>query len=446
MRKLERRANICLLLAAALFLGVCVFTWRFVTKGEEWASFYGNRQIYTNGEINRGTIYDRNDVMLLDCSPKGITYPTNRELRRSTVHVVGDPNGNISTGAINMWKSELIGYDLLNGTYDTTKDGGKIKLTIDSKANIAAQEALGEKQGCVGVFNYKTGEIVCMVNTPAVDPLGNLPSDENSSVYFNTFLSGTLTPGSTFKLLTSAAAIETVEDIDSFSFQCNGVTNFQGEKIRCTEAHGTLDFETALAKSCNGAFGEITRDVGSTAMKEYTDKAGLTKSMEVSGIKTAKGSFDFPENNLVKLSWAGIGQADDLVNPCAMMVYVGSIANGGKAVNPYLIKSSNILRKITGGKSLGRYIERDTANRIKGMMKKGVEITYGENNFPGLDIYAKSGTAETGHGKPDGWFVGFIDDSSHPYAFVVWIKNGGTGFQSAGPVANKTLQTLVNEE
>lgn len=444
MRKQERRASICLLLAAVLFIGIIIFSWRFVTKGQDWATFYGNRQIYTNGEINRGTIYDRNGVMLLNCSKTGLKYHDNAALRRATVHVVGDPKGNISTGAINMWKSQLIGYDLLNGTYDTTKDGGKIKLTIDANANLAAYNALGNRQGMVGVFNYKTGEIMALVNTPSIDPAGMLPSPQGSSVYFNTFFSGTLTPGSTFKTVTSAAAIDTVEDIDNFSFYCKGITYVNGSPITCLQPHGQIDFELALAKSCNGAFGEITRKVGAKNMNKYVKKLGFTNSLNISGIKTAKSSFNFPGDDPVKLSWAGIGQADDLVNPAAMMVYMGAIANGGEAINPYMIGSSNILKKVTGGDSLGNYLSEETAGRLKRMMKKDVQITYGEQNFRGLDMYAKSGTAEAGGDKPDAWFVGFIDDDNHPYAFVSWVKNGGTGYQVAGPVAYRTLTALVN--
>ena len=443
MRKLERRANICLLLAASLFIGILIFTWRFVTNGQDWASFYGNRQIYTNGEVNRGTIYDRNDVMLLNCTKDGLVYPSDASLRKATVHAVGDPKGNIATGAINVFRPQLIGYDLLNGTYDTTKDGSKINLTIDAKANLAAYKALGNRQGMVGVYNYKTGEIMAMVCTPSVDPKGSLPTNSSSSEYFNTFLSGRLTPGSTFKTVTAAAAIDNVDDIDDFSFNCTGVTYVNGSPIKCTERHGHVDFEMALAKSCNGAFGEITCKVGASAMKDYVKKIGLTNSLDINGIKTAKGTFVFPKDDPVKLSWAGIGQAEDLVNPASMMVYMGAIANGGKAINPYIISSSNFLKKVTGGDSLGNYLSSGTAGKMKSMMKNDVKVTYGESNFRGLDIYAKSGTAETGSGTPDAWFVGFIDDADHPYAFVVWVKNGGTGYKVAGPVAYKTLLALV---
>ncbi|MDD5824167.1 MAG: penicillin-binding transpeptidase domain-containing protein [Firmicutes bacterium] len=443
MRKLERRATICLALAAVLFMGIVVFGWRFVTNGGEWASFYGNTQIYTNGQINRGTIYDRNGTMLLNCTKSGIEYPQDSTLRKATLHAVGDPAGNVATGAINVYKSELIGYDLINGTYNTTAEGKNIYLSIDAEANRVAYNALNGREGTVGVFNYKTGEIMCMVSTPTTDPAYPSSTSPESAVYFNTFLMGALTPGSTLKLVTAAAAYDTLDDIENFSFTCDGTNRYEGEKIPCTGVHGTVNFETSLAKSCNGAFGSLTRQIGPGQMMNYAEKAGLTDSIDVDGIHTAKGQFTFPDDSPINLSWAGIGQYQDLVNPCAMMVYVGSIANEGQAVQPTLLKNSNFLKNLTGGKSLGRYLAKTTADKLKEMMKYDVQMTYGESNFPGLDLYAKSGTAEVGTSASNSWFVGFIDNPSHPYAFVVWIKGGGIGYQAAGPVARSVLNTLI---
>lgn len=444
MRKLENRAKICLLIAAVLFGGLVIFTWRYVVNGGDWAGFYGNTQIYTNGQINRGRIFDRNGSMLLNCTEDGIKYNDDSSVRAATVYAVGDPKGNIATGAINMYKSRLIGYDILNGIYDTTSSGKEIRLTIDADASKAAYEALGGREGFVGVFNYKTGEIVTLVNTPGFDPAGELPSNPESSIYFNTFMMGRLTPGSTFKLVTSSAAISHM-DTDSFSFTCNGVNEFYGSKIKCTGVHGTVGFEDALAKSCNGAFGEISRTVGAKNLKKATEDAGLTKSIDIGGIRTAKGKFEFPANDDISLSWAGIGQYKDQVNPCSMMVFMGSIANGGEAIRPRMIQSSNFISKLTGGDSLGTYLEEDVADKLKSMMKNNVETNYGTSRFPGLDIYAKSGTAEVGAERSDAWFVGFLGDSSHPYAFVSWVKGGGTGYIAAGDIANKTLQALVKK-
>ena len=443
MKKQEKRSFICVLIAVVLVAGVGLFVARFFIHGGEWATFYGNQQIYTDGMLNRGTVTDRNDTLLMDCTEDGIIYSDDYNTRVATVHAVGDPKGNIATGAINVFRSQLIGYDIVNGTYDTSAEGKKIKLTIDSDANVAAYRALGGRTGTVGVMNWKTGEIVCMVSTPTFDPAGSLPDDTGSSYYFNNFLSGTMTPGSTFKLVTSAAVIDTLADRDSFEYSCDGVNKYGKDKFIDVSAHGTVDFRKALAQSCNGAFGELTREVGASTMKEYVDKCGLTKSVNVNGIETAEGSFDFPDDNDVKLSWAGIGQADDQVNPCAMMVYMGAIANGGEAVQPTLIKSATFLKNLTGGKSLGNYLDGSTAGELRDMMKNNVKTNYGEGNYPGLDLYAKSGTAEVGD-RSDAWFVGFIDNEDAPYAFVVWVKGGGFGSQAAAPIARTVLNQLID--
>jgi peptidoglycan glycosyltransferase len=290
-----------------------------------------------------------------------------------------------------------------------------------------------------------------MVSTPTFDPAyePEASADEESSYFFNNFLDGLLTPGSTFKLVTAAAVIDNISDRDSFSFDCDGVNQLgEGDDTKLTDvtAHGEVGFREALAQSCNGAFGALTRKVGAKTMAKYARKAGLTEPVQIDGIETAAGSFDFPKDNDVKLSWAGIGQADDLVNPCAMMVYMGAIANGGEPVQPTLIKSATFIKELTGGKSLGRYIDGDTAAELREMMKNNVVENYGEWNFEGMDMYAKSGTAEVGSWNPDAWFVGFTDDEDAPYAFVVWVKEGGFGAEAAAPIAARVIRSLGSYE
>ncbi|MBP3894917.1 MAG: penicillin-binding protein [Mogibacterium sp.] len=441
MRKQERRAWICLFIALILFVGTGIFTYRFVRDGSKWASFYGNTQIYTDGQINRGTVLDRNDELLLDCTPEGIFYSDDWTTRVATVHAVGDTRGNVPSGAINLFASQLVGYDLLNGTYNTNAAGKTIKLTIDAEANRTAYNALNGRTGAVGVYNWKTGEIVCMVSTPSFDPYEGAP-DDGGSYYFNNFLSGTMTPGSTFKLVTAAAVIDNIPDRGDFTFDCDGVNEFNGTDFTDINEHGEVDFREALAVSCNGAFGALTREVGGRTMKEYAKKTGLSEPLTFDGIETAAGSFKFPTDDDIRLSWAGIGQSQDLVNPCTMMVYMGAIANGGTPVQPSLIKDTSFIDEIRGAKSLGRYIDESTAAELRDMMKNNVVENYGEDNYPGMDLYAKSGTAETGGEDSDAWFVGFTDDENAPYAFVVWVKEGGGGSSVAGPIARDVIQTL----
>ena len=163
----------------------------------------------------------------------------------------------------------------------------------------------------------------------------------------NKLLSSRVVPGSTFKVITSTAAIETIleDELKNFSYTCTGVKrygNLPVEKVTCPKPHGTVDFRSALANSCNCAFATLTERIGAKKMKEYTEKAGLMSSYDVDGIKTVKGTFDFPSGGL-NLAWTGIGQYHDLVNPCSLMVYMGAIANGGKAANPRVLNSYNFI-------------------------------------------------------------------------------------------------------
>lgn len=116
----------------------------------------------------------------------------------------------------------------------------------------------------------------------------------------------------------------------------------------------------------------------------------------------------------------------------------GAIAGDGEAAKPKLKHAAIDVTPKTG-----KLIEPETAQKLTRMMKKAVEDTYGEYNFPGLDIYAKSGTAEVAGREPNAWFSGFIKNDNAPYAFIVCVENGGYGSSVAGPIANKVMQAVV---
>ncbi len=441
MRKLEKRSIICLALAAVLVIGMGVFTYRFVRYGNEWATFYANQSVYQDGRLAIGSIYDVNGVLLAENSNGTVIYSDDEGIRRGTLHAVGDMDGNISTSALSAFKDDIVGYSLLTGTYSITGRGNDITLTIDAEVSKAAYEALDGRSGCIGIYNYETGDILCMVSSPGFDPADppEISTDDTSGLYINRFLSATYTPGSIFKLVTSAAAIENLSDLDTWTYNCTGVTEINGERIRCANstAHGVQDFEDALANSCNCAFANLTQMVGASTMAEYAEKCGLTNSYDIDGIFNVKGSFEFPETPY-SLAWAGIGQYNDQVNPCSMMVFMGAIAQGGKAAVPNILYSA-----FSSADTTEQMIEESTAMQLRSMMKNNVVSTYGEDNFPGLDIYAKSGTAEVDGENPTAWFAGFIENEDAPYAFIVCIEDSGYGTDVAAPAANYVLQQVI---
>lgn len=453
MRKIEKRTIICVALAVLLAVGVGFFCVRFVIKGGTWASFPSNRHLYNNqGQLKGGTILDRDGDVLSTLDADGTrVYYDDSSVRRATLHAVGDAAGNIGSGATTAFADKLSGYNVLTGAYSALGTGNNLYLTIDAYLNNIAYQALGGKNGTVGVYNYKTGEILCMVSTPTFDPLDPPTITENSTdydgVYVNRLLSANTVPGSIFKVVTLQAAIENIPDLYSRSWTCTGSIEIGGGSITCAYAHGTMDIEGALANSCNCVFGQLAVELGGRTMQKYADTAGLTSSISVSGIYSASGSFDFSGGDN-SLAWAGVGQDQDLICPVNMMLYMGAIANGGKAALPRLIHATTTDYGLPTGWYFSRnsstLIEADTATEIAQMMHNNVIETYGSERFAGMDICAKSGTAETSADKtPHAWFTGFLRDADTPYAFIVLVEEGGGGSSVAGSVASTVLSAAV---
>ena len=454
MKKIEKRAVVCLLLALALLLGLGLFCVRFVSGGGRWAGFAANRHLYNSqGELAVGRVLDRDGDVLSWTDETGERhYYENAAVRKATLHAVGDPSGSIGTGALVAFADKLSGYHLLTGAYSPFGEGNDLYLTIDARYNYIAHEALGGKKGAVGVYNYKTGEVLCMVSSPTFDP-ANPPviqeGDERyDGVYLNRFLSGTFTPGSIFKTVTLTAAIEKLPDLFQRTFTCTGSTVVGGESITCPRAHGEMDIYGAFSNSCNGVFGQLAAELGADVMGEYTERAGLTGRYTVSGIPTAQGRFD-AGTTAGALGWAGVGQYNDLVNPCAMMVWMGAVANGGRAAVPQLVLRTETPLGIPGSfylkKQTGSLIGRETADRLADMMANNVSRSYDPARFPNMDLCAKSGTGEVGGGKaPNTWFAGFLRNEDAPYAFIVLVEEGSSGSDTAGAVASRVLDAVVN--
>lgn len=453
MRKIEHRAALCLILALGLLVGLCVFGFRFVTKGGDWASFPSNRHLYDkNGRLIAGAIADRDGDLLSDVADGSRTYYADATVRKATLHAVGDRQGNIGTGALYAFADRLSGYNLITGGYSPMPNRRTLNLTLDAAFNVAAYKALGGKRGAVGVYDYQTGEILCMVSSPSFDPDNppeNLDDPAYEGAYLNRFLSSAIVPGSIFKTVTLHAALESLPDLSGRTWECTGSTKVGGVDITCPRAHGKLNIESAFANSCNGVFGALAAELGGDTMQKYVDKAGLTGSLSVDGIQTAKGTFQLKGEDKGQLAWAGVGQGKDALNPASMMVYMGAIAAGGEAAVPRLIRSIDTGSILPGGifrvRKTGELVSADSAAVLRRMLRTNVEQTYGAARFP-AGTCAKSGTAEVGAGlTPHAWFTGFLDDPAHPYAFIVLVENGGGGAQVAGEVAGTVLGAIVEK-
>lgn len=449
MKKLRGRTWFVLLFILLLTVGMCILLGMYVVEGSDWASFPANSHLYTNGRIATGSITDRNGLVLFDGETGG--YAEDPDVREATLHAVGDDYGNIVSGAKVLFSPYMASYNPITGA---GSQGNRVALTIDANLNRTAYGALDGRHGTVAVYNYKTGEILCMVSSPAFDPEDsasvleavNQGEPQYDAVYLNRFLSSSFTPGSIFKIVTTAAAIDRLNAREDFSFTCDGTLEVGGDTITCPSAHGEQDLAQALANSCNGAYAQLAIQLGGEVLQQYAQAAGLLDSVEVNGISSAKGSFTVTEDSAY-LGWSGVGQYTDLVNPCSELVLMGCIAGEGNAKNPTLLKSVTsslgLPAAITSTSDASIGWSGETCRQLKLLMRRNVTEHYGQDQFGTLPVCAKSGTAEVGTERPHAWFVGFLDDPDTPYAFVVLVENGGSGSKVAGEIAAQVLRQLT---
>ena len=426
MKKVKNRSWASLLIALLLVVGLAVYLVKLADNGGAWATYF-------NGGTPGGTILDRNGVTLYSSTEDGVSWAADYTTRLSCYHLIGDSTGNVRTGALRQFRDRLTGYSFISGT----SSGKTLQLTVDSSLNAAAYNALAGRDGAVMLIDYTTGEILCMVSTPADDP-SNPSAAPADGTYLNKCLSASFVPGSVYKLVTLAAAIENIPDLFERSFWCEGSSVVGGAVLNCTGSHGSQTIEQALANSCNCAFGEIALELGADTLAEYAKKLGITQELTLDGMTVTPGSFDKAEAGSIGLAWSGIGQYNDLVVPYALVRYVCAIANGGSILEPTLLGHGSL----DGETEL---LSADTAARIAEMMNNNVQTAYGGQwTFPGLNVSAKTGTAEVGDGTSHAWMTGFLNDPAHPYAFVVLVENAGGGLTNAGPVANQVLQAAVS--
>ena len=450
MKKVSGRAIFPLILAIVLLAGTVLLCVRYFAKADEWVTFSGSPHVYTGVNLDGGVVTDRDGTLLLD-STDGRTYSDDAATRTATMHLLGDRYGYIQAPLLGSFADDMIGFDKINGLYGAEGTEANAALTLSAAAQTAAYQALGNYHGTVGVYNYKTGEILCAVTSPSYDP-DNMPDVEADTsgaydgVYVNRFFQAAYTPGSIFKIVTLAAAIETVPDWESLTFTCEGKTIIGGQEIICEGVHGTITLKQALAHSCNVAFGELAGKVGTKALMEYAEKLGLSESFECDGIPVKAGTVDLKDADAGDLAWAGIGQYTDQVNALTFMRAMGRIAGGGTGAEPYL------MAKITRGEKTvyeaktemsSRALKAETAAKMTEYLRNNVATIYGDGQFSGLNVCAKSGTAEHEGETADAMFAGFCVDENCPLAFVVFVENGGSGSAVAAPIAAKVLQVCA---
>ena len=454
MKTINKRTLLLIIVTALFLCGTALLMFSMFSHAQEYALVSINAHLYDSGVLlNAGDIVDVNGIKLAYTQDGERKYADDSDTRAALLHIIGDDAGFIDGGIQDTFREDLCGYNIVYGVNKTSRN--ILQLSLDAELCADAYNALYPYKGCIAVCNYKTGELVCIATSPSYD-VYNVPGDlddeeKYEGVYINRLFGGLYTPGSTFKVVTALAAIENIDDIFNQTFYCSGSYSTTGGQIICNDVHGTVTFKQALNQSCNIAFAQIAAQLGADRLNEAFTAAGLDMRRETIDRLYVKGGISGADSSqsAADLGWAGIGQSTTLVNPYAFLNFMCAIANGGKAYEPYFVKSA----VNENGRSTytaepvdsGISINPSTASTLKELLRSDVSDYYGDYMFGDITMCGKTGTAEIDDKKPHAWFVGFSYDDSFPYAVVAVLENSGSGLRYAGSAAAEIMQKLYDK-
>lgn len=352
--------------------------------------------------------------------------------------------------------------------------GGAIRLTIDPEAQVAAMEALNGRTGAVVAIDPTSGAILALASSPSFDP--NLLSSHDAQDIQNTYedlnadpkqpmlnrpLAMTLPPGSTFKLVTAAAALESGKYVADSQLPGPTQINLPGTDVQLGNWNGkscgagdVTTLQSALEISCNTAFAWLGMELGADAIGEQAKKFGFESEFDVP--MTAAISRFPTDLNKPQTAMSAIGQFDVRATALQMAMVAAGIANDGVVMKPYLISQVlgpdlTVLQN-TNPSAFGRAMSVENSKIMRDMMVGVVKQGTASNaRITGISVGGKTGTAENTPGEPShAWFVGLAPSEQSKVAIAVVLQNGGgasevSGNALAAPIAAAVMRAVLKQ-
>ncbi len=455
---------------ALLFAAVLGYQASWQLAGVFRPEFVGFMQSHDRREFNpahliqRGRILDRTgEVLAFSQEHQGRVfrlYPYGPAF----AHAVGytDPrfgvtgaeaaaNARLNGGApdnLAAW-SEL-GRHLL--TQDKRLRGQDLVLNLDTRLQLTALQGLGSRRGAVVVLRPRDGAILALASAPSFDPNQIGPDlfrvDRASTPLLNRATQGFYPPGSTFKVVVAAMAIEAGFK-GTLNCPAEGYTTSRRyPRIRDHEyytgggswrGHGNLDLTTGFSESSNVFFAQLGVRLGHDALAAAAERFGFDRQIRLYPGTDRAGNMStgriprLAKSDLYGLAQASIGQGRVLATPAHMALIAAAVANGGLAMRPRLLADEPPA-------PLAGYMAPATSTRLTKMMRKVVTSGTGKGiEVPGLAIAGKTGTAENPRGAAHSWFIGFAPAQDPDLAVAVLVEHGGYGSSAAAPIARDLL-------
>lgn len=343
--------------------------------------------------------------------------------------------------------------------------GRSVWLTIDLDVQKAAEEALGDQAGAVVALDPNTGEVLALVSHPAydlnifsgmLDPADWKKLSGPNHPLQDRAVAARFEPGSVFKIVTAAAALEAGVTSPEDRFFCSGVYGIGGWRLRCwkREGHGPEDFIHGFAQSCNVMFATIGRRTGADRIAAMARRFGLGEKTNIDLPEEAAGLIPDPDwkRRVRKQPWypgdtaqMSIGQSECLVTPIQIAREASVVANGGYLVSPHVISrvEGAVPQAPPQNRSVG--LSSDTLATLRAGMEAVVAVG-GTAHKIWAEQYAiagKTGTAQNPRGNTHAWFTGYAPAENPRIAIAVMVEHGGGGPAVAAPIARHVLDALL---
>ncbi len=454
--------------------------WTVVRADELNASTQNKREVLRGLKVRRGNIRDASGGMIARSvrEPRGV-YSRRYPQGALFGHPVGYSRASVGQTELERFRNEpLIGKkDSITTLFDQLigkqADGQDVITHLDPDAQQQAMDAIARagKSGSVVAMDPRTGAVEVMASVPGYDPntvvdqksFSALATDEARKPLINRALQFGEAPGSTMKVVTAAAAIDSGEyDLDS---QVDGKNNavISGVPLKndFNESFGSIDLVDALAKSVNTAFAQIAEDLGKKTMRKYMRRFGFEKkpqldypedAMSASG-EYRNGKLIPVTSRFVDVGRMGIGQDKLSVTTMQMAQVAAAIGNEGTLMKPRLTdrivdRDGRTTEKIEP-EVQSEVVSKESAAAVRTMMEAVVERGTGTAaQIPGVQVAGKTGTAETQFGKTinDVWFIAFAPSKDPRVAIAVNVQDvPGFGGEIAAPIAKDVMTTLLKK-
>ncbi|KAF4408292.1 MULTISPECIES: peptidoglycan D,D-transpeptidase FtsI family protein [Streptomyces] len=483
-KPLRRVAIFCGLLVLALLVRV---NWVQFVQAEELQSDKNNRRV----AIERYSV-PRGNIIVDGKAITGSTKTDSGDFEYKRTYKNGEmwaPVTGYASQAYGADKLESLYDEILTGSDDrlffnrtidmlTGKEqkGGQVVTTLKRDAQEAAYKGLGDKKGAVAAIDPSTGAILALASTPSYDPssiAGMTDTDQENYQRLlkdpdkpmnNRPLRETFFPGSTFKVVTAAAALEhgLIDDIDAKTetpapyILPNTKTELKNDGPHPTCENGSL--REALRVSCNTVFGKLGADMGRDKLVETAEKFGFNDPEIDVPVRAARSNVS-TEMDKPQTALSAIGQFETAATPLQMAMVTSAVANDGKLMKPYMVDqlrapNLNVIEQ-TSPEEMSRPLSPENAQKLQQAMETVVEKGTGTGaQLPNATVGGKTGTAQRGvdnSEKPYAWFISYAKtDQGSPVAVAVVVEDSDasrediSGGGLAAPIAKSVMQAVID--